>query len=177
MYEEERFLVDEKWIKSVNNYNISLGGNGGLIGENHPLYGKSLSEETKRKLSESKKGENHPLYGIKGIDNPNYGRTHTKEARIKMSEKLKGEKNYWYGKETPMKGKTHTEKTKQKISEKLSGENHPLFKNKKSGLPLNILHTKNEKKPYYVKVKGKYLGAYSTIEEAIIVRDNYINKK
>lgn len=34
-YEEEKFLVDEKWVKDSNNYNISLGGKGGHMG-----YGK-----------------------------------------------------------------------------------------------------------------------------------------
>lgn len=35
-YDEESYLVDEKWVKSSNNYNISLGGKGGHMG-----FGKS----------------------------------------------------------------------------------------------------------------------------------------
>lgn len=45
-------------------------------GENHPMYGKQRSEETKRKMSESHKGENHPLYG----------KQHSEETKRKMSE-------------------------------------------------------------------------------------------
>lgn len=53
-------------------YNISLGGEGG-----------NCSEETRKKLSESKKGENHYMYG----------KNHTKETKKKMS-KAKSTKVY-----------------------------------------------------------------------------------
>ena len=42
----------------------------------------NMSDETRRKLSEAKKGENHPMYG----------KTHTEETRRKMSEANKGPK-------------------------------------------------------------------------------------
>ena len=45
-------------------------------GENHPMYGRNLSEETKKKISESRKGEKHPLYG----------KHHSKETRQKISK-------------------------------------------------------------------------------------------
>jgi hypothetical protein len=41
--EEEKFIVDEKWVKSNNNYNISLGGNGGTLN-------KKLSKEDEDNL-------------------------------------------------------------------------------------------------------------------------------
>ena len=34
-------------------------------GENHPMFGKHISEETKKKISEANSGENHPLFGTK----------------------------------------------------------------------------------------------------------------
>ena len=40
-------------------------------GSKNPMYGKNLSNETKLKLSLSKKGEKHWSYGIKGKDNHN----------------------------------------------------------------------------------------------------------
>ena len=64
-----------------------------LQGENHPNWGKSLSEETRKKISEALKGkfvgENNPNYGshkLKGENNPMYGKQHSEEARKKMSE-------------------------------------------------------------------------------------------
>jgi hypothetical protein len=95
-------------------------------GENHPMYGKTHSEETKRKMS----GENHPMYGKTGENNPMYGKTHSEETKRKMSKAKSGENNYWYGKtgeNHPMYGKTHSEETKRKMSEKMSGENHPMY--------------------------------------------------
>ncbi len=63
---------------------------------------KPLTEEHKKKISDSIKGENHPLYG----------KHHTAETRFKMSEKQKlkiGDKNPFYGKK-------HTKETKNLIS-------------------------------------------------------------
>ncbi len=50
-----------------------------IKGENHYLYGKHLSEETKQKLSEKFKGENNPFYG----------KQHTEETKKKISESKK----------------------------------------------------------------------------------------
>lgn len=47
-------------------------------GENHPLYGTSPSEKTRRKISKSKKGKPSP----KGM----LGKKHTEETKQKMSE-------------------------------------------------------------------------------------------
>jgi len=53
----------------------------GKIGKLHPNFGKKLSKETKKKLSESLKGKKH-----------------TKKTRKKMSESHKGKNNINYGK-------------------------------------------------------------------------------
>ena len=63
-----------------------------IQGENHWLYGKHQSEETKQKLSESHKGKKV-----------------SEETKRKISESTKGEKSYWYGKEIP-------DETKRKLS-------------------------------------------------------------
>lgn len=74
-------------------YNIQNGGNvhcvsdetkrkisNSIKGEKHYMYGKHQSEETKRKISESKKGNKNML-----------GHHHSKETRKKISNKLKGQ--------------------------------------------------------------------------------------
>ena len=120
-----------KW-DSVNRdkgYNITLGGEGGngaipwnkgktLSDEtkrklSEANKGKTLSDETKRKLSEANKGENHPMYG----------KHLTEEVKRKISEANKGENNpkYW-------KGKHLSRETKRKLSEANKGKNNPQAK-------------------------------------------------
>ena len=62
--------------------------------------GKKLSEETKKKISDTKKGENHPMFG----------KHHSEETKMKISEANSGEKNYMFGKHL-------SEETKKKLSE------------------------------------------------------------
>ena len=66
------------------------------------LKGRTLSEEYRKKLSESKKGEKHPLYGKRGKGTPMYGKHHTENTKRKMSQALKG--------------KTHTEEHRNKLA-------------------------------------------------------------
>ena len=93
-----------------NGYNLTLGGEGSYErtkeirkkmsktmkeqyknGRKGFWYGKKLSEETKKKISENHadvSGENNPGYGKSYWK----GRPHTKETRKKMSEKAKQRK-------------------------------------------------------------------------------------
>lgn len=83
-----------------------------MSGKNHPLYGTKLSEETKRKISDSIKGEKHPWYG----------RHHTEETKKKISDAHKGKIIPEDEKErlrNLCKGRKHSEETKQRIREKL----------------------------------------------------------
>lgn len=94
-----------------------------LSGEKCYWYGKHHSEETKKKLSEIFSGEG----------NPNYGKPMSKEQKKKISESNSGKKCYWYGKHhsqktkqkmsTSHKGKRHSEETRKKMSDSLKGKN------------------------------------------------------
>ena len=68
--------------------------------------GKHHSEESRKKMSESRKGEKCYIFG----------KHHLEETRKKISEKLKGEKCYIFGKH-------HSEETRKKIGEARKG-NH-----------------------------------------------------
>jgi hypothetical protein len=145
-YEEEEFLVNCNWIKNKNNYNLCLGGSGGInlsyykFGDKNPMYGKKHSNQSKE------------LIGLTKLGNKNWlNKAHSKESKELMSL--------------------------TRINKKLGlGENNPNFKNKISGLPFNICNYNSKKNPFYVRIKGKVIGYYPNLDEAIIARDNYINK-
>lgn len=66
--EWEKYYI-EKYDSFYNGYNSTTGGGNGL-----------RSEETKRKISEARKGEKHPFYG----------KHHTDETKRKLSEQRQG---------------------------------------------------------------------------------------
>jgi len=121
-YDEERRIVDKMFVKRDDTYNLVIGGDGSHQGKDNPLYGKRLSKETKRKMSESRSGENHPLYGKhhseeskkkmslakQGENHPNYGKHRSDETKKKCRESQKGEKGHWFGKHP-------SEETKNKL--------------------------------------------------------------
>lgn len=82
-----------------------------------------LSEGTKQKMSDAKKGAKREQFSDewlenmsiaqRGENNPMYGKTHSEEAKRKISEKLRGRKP-----------KPITEETRQKLREASSGENN-----------------------------------------------------
>ena len=120
-YKVEEFLVTDNLIKREDCYNMMVGGLGGptlngiengMYGKTHTLEarkkisearigkpswnkGKHFSEETRKKMSESKKAsyikENHP----------NFGKHLSEETKQKLSEAHKGKESGFKGKKTP----------------------------------------------------------------------------
>ena len=70
-------------------------------GKNHPLFGKHIPYETRKKMSEAQKGEKNHFFG----------KHHSEETRRKISEVKKGKKR-----------KPLTEETRRKISEAQKGK-------------------------------------------------------
>jgi group I intron endonuclease len=117
--EQRALLCEQAYINRNKNNSLLLNHNKNVLkapdmsGENHPMFGKHLSEETKKKMSENHadfSGENHPMFG----------RHQSEETKKKISNATKGENH-------PNFGKHRSEKTKRKISEAKKGENHPMF--------------------------------------------------
>lgn len=100
---EEAWNAERYWISyyESNNpkygYNIdSGGGTGKSLSEEtkrkiaNGNKGKYVTEETREKLSRSLTGDKNPMYGMYGELNPFYGKHHTEETRKILSEKAKG---------------------------------------------------------------------------------------
>lgn len=101
----EQKLIGDLWKTDPYCLNCTSGGTGGSWSRNLAIAhenrrGKSLSEETKRKLSETLKGKKKPK--------------RTQEHSLKISNSLKG-------KIGPNKGKKFSEDHKRKISETKRG--------------------------------------------------------
>lgn len=103
-------------------------------GENNPQWGKKYTEETRKKMSESRTGKklNRPLGSKSGMK----GKAYPEEGKRKLSEALKGrvstnlgkkasdetkekmsasQKAHWAKVGSPNKGRKHTEETKSKM--------------------------------------------------------------
>lgn len=132
---EELDDLEVKFIHDFNTTNREFGFNRDTGGNKN----KRMSIESRRKMSEAKKGkyvgENNPNYGKRGKDSYWYGRKHTEESLQKMRD--------------AQKGHYISEETKQKISKSLSGENHPFFGKKRS---------EETRKKQSEALKGKYTG-------------------
>ena len=90
------------------------------------LKGKTVSEETRKKLSQAFKGEKHPNYGKhlteetrKKISQAHKGKTVTfsEEHRKNLSQAMKGKNNPMYGKHP-----TFSEEHRKKLSQALKGK-------------------------------------------------------
>ena len=104
--------LDERekyWISLLNpNYNMTLGGDGGILGYKH-------TEDSKNKISKALKGKNL------GSKNGFYGKTHSEEQKKAWSESRKGNKS-----PCGFQNHIHNNEVKERISKTL--KNNPNIK-------------------------------------------------
>jgi hypothetical protein len=117
-------------------------------GEKHPMFGKHLSEEAKKKIGDNSRGEK----------NPNYGKPMPEERRLKQS-RTKKEKGIAKGVNNPRFG-TKLEGT----ASKYYGVTFKIDKGKYKGWVARI----------YNNGKRIYLGKHKTEEEAARAYDIYV---
>lgn len=113
--ENDLSLLNEReqfWIAKLDSWKNGMNCNEGGLN-------RRLSEETKKKLSQVKKGKKVSEEARLHMSEAQKGRKHSEETKKKMGESQMGEKNHRYGKKTP-----HSEETKRKIGEGRKGKLH-----------------------------------------------------
>ena len=144
-------------------YNLTYGGSHSIPSENtrrkmsksrkgekNSFYGKRHSEETLRKLSDAKKGEN----------NPNFNRTFSEEHRRKLSRTLKGNRN--------SAGSTRSEEHRRKLSRTLKGrtfseEHRRKLSKAKKGKPRSEEYLQKRRLPEYASAHKFFLSLPSNM--------------
>ena len=106
----------EIWFKRCMAYAAHIMGDNGpdMSGSNNPMYGKHLSKETKRKISESNKGKHHTEETKRKISEANKGINKGKKLTEEHKQKLKDN-------HVGMLNKHHTDESRQKISKSRTG--------------------------------------------------------
>lgn len=105
--ELEKLYIENIGRKQLKNGPLLNATNGGdqppiLYGKDNPMYGKEVSEKTRKKLSEIMKGrfigennpmfgkkllgKNNPMWGRKGDKSPHYGKKRSDEIKKKIGE-------------------------------------------------------------------------------------------
>jgi|LakMenE18May11ns_1017448.scaffolds.fasta_scaffold9729458_1 group I intron endonuclease len=135
---------EEYWLnyydvgKNPMFYNMHNSGIGNGAGENHPNFGKPVSDETKRKLRHAHLGRPKSKEAVEKMRKALTGRKLSIEHRRKLSNIFGGENHPNYGKRrkketvdkirNSMLGKKHSDETKQKMSRSRTGEKNRFFK-------------------------------------------------
>lgn len=93
-----------------------------LSGPENPMWGRTHSDEQKRRWSEQRRGMNsgpaNPNYGKFGPEHPSYGHTMSPESRERLSESRRGELN-------PNFGRSASPETRAKMSAVRKGRPMP----------------------------------------------------
>ena len=114
--EVSKEMLDQReinWIAFYNSNDPEHGYNTTSGGDRHDGY--KLSEETRKRMSESKKGKKRSTETCKKISESQKGKKISEETRKRMSKSLRG-KPAWN------KGKKHSEESRRKMSESLKGK-------------------------------------------------------
>ena len=139
---EERLIRDNKTTDLKYGYNISNGGGNRTMSEEtkkklsilrlgckNPMYGKQRSEETRKKLSNALKGKKQSKEWIEkrkmvGVKNPMYGK-----KRVHSKETIDKIRQANMGEKNPNFGKHYnmSEEVKEKIRVSKLGDKNPMF--------------------------------------------------
>jgi group I intron endonuclease len=113
--EIEAFSLEAYCIQSYGRIDLGDGILRNRTDGGEGTSGLVVSEETRCKLSDMRRGENHPSRGKRGELSPRWGKPRSEETKRKMSEARQGEKH-------PLWGKKHSEESRKKMSEARTGK-------------------------------------------------------
>jgi len=154
----KRLWQDPKYRERMSNNHKGL-----LAGEKHPMFGKPRTEETKRKISEAKKGKHFSEEIRSRMNKGKTGVPLSEEHRRRISE--------------GNKGKIRTEETKQKLSELNTGKSPSAETRKKLG---DALRGKTRPPEVCRKIsiakKGKHVSVASEFTKARYLDPEFIKK-
>lgn len=113
--EDQLDIFERAYIASFgslvpNGYNLESGGNAQ----------KRHHDETRKKMSESRRGEKNSMFGRTGEKSPHFGKHLSDETKRKISDSRTGEKHWMHGRHL-------SEEHRQKISAALTGERNHFF--------------------------------------------------
>ena len=131
--EEFALFLEEELISKYGRKDLGLGPLLNLTDGGEGLSGRKMTDETKKKMSEKRKGKKTWIVGKThteetkqkmkesrvGTGNSFYGKTHSEETKINQSEVMKGR---LVGEKNPFFGKTHSPEIQKQISDKLRGK-------------------------------------------------------
>ena len=183
--QEDGHLTEIELIKQYNSrdrnfgYNISPGGdeiwNKGLPKEQHPMYGKRHSIESRKKMSEALSGENHPLYGkshvpatIEKMSLVKLGKVCSEEHRNNISKSKTGANN-------PNFGTHHSDEWNLKISISNTGKIRSEVSKKKQSITRTGFTVSEDTK---IKISHSMLGEMAPLAKlSNVQRIEILNKK
>lgn len=163
--------LDDKekfFIKELDSFNMEIGYNIALGGRNGGSFGRKLSEEHKKKISESRIGIVFSEEHKNKLSKAHIGKVIGRETKEKMSNSQKLITHKPMSKETKEKiskiktGKKLSNETKEKIRESHYGEKNHFFGKKHSDETLS----KTRKPIIQLSIDGEIIKEWSGINEA-----------
>ena len=122
-------------------------------GVKNNMYGKHHTEETRKKIGDANRGRKKSEETLRKLSLASKGRKLSEDAKRKLSESRKGELNPMYGKTPHNKGKHLSEETKAKISKSKKGK-----KMKNEYVERMIINSSKRTPIYCIELDMEFLG-------------------
>jgi len=123
---EEAYAIEKYLISFYGRHDLGLGNLANMTDGGEGIV--NLSEEARKKMSESRIGSKNHMFGRRGENHPLFGYKPSDETKLKLEiKRLRGKNHPMYGKKGTFSGKTHTKEARKKISESKKGEKNPMY--------------------------------------------------